>query len=765
MRDILGVDRNYASLSTKDLLDARDQYHWHLVHRRNVIGTAVGLYHIRKDEDWPSRERSARAVAAAARAASTRMRRTSGGIGPEPRTFENSEVRDYSWPCVLVLVHTWIDADQFGTDDGQLPPEDMIPTTLYLPDGRTVPVCVIQVEPTVPDRDLLPAWTWPKSVIGGGFPLISHTQGTTNVASVGALVTDGHTVYALTSRHVAGPAGQPIGTILRGQAVDVGRSSERQLTRLPFTQVYPDFPAHRTYLTLDAALVEVNDLADWTSQTYGLPPVGALADLSERNIGMQLISAQVTAYGAASGRLTGRIAALFYRHRSMGGYDEITDFLIAPDPGQPSSQPGDSGTVWHLIEPSEQPDDPARRLRPIALQWGGQGVRPADPGPGYNFALAAGLTAILRLLDVELVVDYNTGPQPFWGKTGHYTLATVACTQVVTPTLRTLMAANQDRISFPAAGLSPGDIDQATKDAKQHGGFVPLADVADVIWKNLPGQVRGGRDTSPRTGPEHPTHYADIDEPRPADHLTLRALCMQDPANVAVGVWQAFYDALGEQASRDRGLLPFRVWQFYDAMLDALAQDDLVRYLAAAGLMAHYVGDACQPLHGSTLADGLPDGTGKGVHSAYESAMIDHHAADILAALPGRLQDLAAHPLPPVASGQQAAVATVALMDRTATAIPPVDLVNAYAATPGGQSKAVTGKLWDRFGPATVSVLADGARTLAMLWDSAWTQGQGDTRFTAAQLTAVDRSALQNLYESPGFVPSLDLDTIGPNLH
>ncbi len=145
--------------------------------------------------------------------------------------------------------------------------------------------------------------------------------------------------------------------------------------------------------------------------------------------------------------------------------------------------------------------------------------------------------------------------------------------------------------------------------------------------------------------------------------------------------------------------------------------------------------------------------------------MNDPHAADILAALPGRLQVLAAHPLPPVASGQQAAVATVALMDRTATAIPPVDLVNAYAATPGGQSKAVTGKLWDRFGPATVSVLADGARTLAMLWDSAWTQGQGDTRFTAAQLTAVDRSALQNLYESPGFVPSLDLDTIGPNLH
>ena len=66
------------------------------------------------------------------------------------------------------------------------------------------------------------------------------------------------------------------------------------------------------------------------------------------------------------------------------------------------------------------------------------------------------------------------------------------------------------------------------------------------------------------------------------------------------------------------------------------------RYLCAAGLLAHYVGDACQPLHGSMLADGYKDrpttqtvnhrdGTteeveshlGAGVHSAYETAMID----------------------------------------------------------------------------------------------------------------------------------------------
>ena len=757
MRDVLGIDRNYASLSTRDLLDARDQYHWHLVHKRNVIGTAIGLYHIRKSEEWPTQERSARAVAAARTVAAARS-----GTPSEPRTFENSEVREYSWPCVLVLVHTWVDPTAFGTGpDAALPAEDMVPNTLYLPDGRTVPVCVIKVDTAVPDPSLLPAWTWPKSVIGGGFPLISSTQGVQHTASVGDLVTDGHSVYAVTSRHVAGPPGHPVSTILGGHLVEIGRSSHHQLTRRPFTDVYPDFPGRRTFLTLDAALVEVSDVNQWTSQVYGLPPAGELADLSEHNIGLKLINARVVAYGAASGQLRGRIAALFYRHRSIGGYDDVTDFLIAPDPDGPSSQPGDSGTVWHLIEAG----DTGPLLRPIALQWGGQGVLSADAGSAYNFALATGLTNVLRLLDVDLVVDFNTGPQPFWGKTGHYSLATFACGQVTEPGLRTLLTENVDRISFPAANLAPRDIDKATKDAKKNHGFVPLADVADVIWKNLPSQVPGGRDTSPRSGPEHPTHYADIDEPRPDDRQTLRGLSMQDPDhNVTVPVWQSFYDGLGHHASAERGLLPFRVWQFFTAMIGALTRNDLVGYLCAAGLMAHYVGDACQSLHGSMLADGLPDGTGKGVHSAYETSMIDHHAAEIVAALPGRLQELAADPLPQVDTGQRAAAAVVALMDRTARAIDPASLVRIYAATRGGNSQAVTAKLWQAFSPATITILADGARTLAMIWESAWILGNGPGRFSGDALRAIDRDTLQALYENPDFVPSLDLDHIAAAL-
>ncbi len=120
--ELLGVERNYASLSIRDLLEARDLYHYHLIHKANVVGTAIGLYLIRKTDPWPDKDRSAR-------------QRTAKGPKGE-RTLYNSEARDYSWPCVQVFVHEWIDEDRFGTSAGELHPESMVPKTLYMPDGH-----------------------------------------------------------------------------------------------------------------------------------------------------------------------------------------------------------------------------------------------------------------------------------------------------------------------------------------------------------------------------------------------------------------------------------------------------------------------------------------------------------------------------------------------------------------------------------------------------------------------------------------------------
>ena len=56
MTDIFDITRTYSTLSIPDLLLARDQYHYQLMNKANVIATAIGYYRIRKKEHWPSRK-------------------------------------------------------------------------------------------------------------------------------------------------------------------------------------------------------------------------------------------------------------------------------------------------------------------------------------------------------------------------------------------------------------------------------------------------------------------------------------------------------------------------------------------------------------------------------------------------------------------------------------------------------------------------------------------------------------------------------------
>ena len=177
----------------------------------------------------------------------------------------------------------------------------MVPTTLYLPDGRTVPVCVVQVDPAEPDRDLLPGLELARARDRRRVPA-DHAQ--PGRGARGQRRHPGHRrAHRLRAdrRHVGGPAGTRSAPGCVAARSRSASPAAQQLTRLPFTDVYPDLVGHRTYLTLDAGLVEVDELADWSSQIYGLPPAGPLADLSERNMGTRLINAEVIAYGAASG--------------------------------------------------------------------------------------------------------------------------------------------------------------------------------------------------------------------------------------------------------------------------------------------------------------------------------------------------------------------------------------------------------------------------------------------------------------------------------
>ncbi len=142
--DLLDAGEVFASLSVKDLLEARDLYHNHLTGKPNVVGTAIG-YYLMRDVDTTGRSAE-----------------PSGRPTPrsEERRLDNAFVRTESSPCVLAFVTEWLAPDRFG-GAGKYRPDDAVPTRLYMPDGRVVPVCVVKVEPMEPaprPRALASSW-------------------------------------------------------------------------------------------------------------------------------------------------------------------------------------------------------------------------------------------------------------------------------------------------------------------------------------------------------------------------------------------------------------------------------------------------------------------------------------------------------------------------------------------------------------------------------------------------------------------------------
>src|SRR5262249_40214758 len=159
--------------------------------------------------------------------------------GSGPRTLGNSEVRPYSWPCILVFVNKWVPVRDFVKKKGHRGPSDFVPERLYLPDGTLVPVCVIEApEERLPLTQNREVPVFPRQFLGGGYPLLRESQGAQQFATVGCLVTDGHTCYALTSRHVTGDPGEPVYTSVGSESKLVGTSSDKQITRRLFEVVY-----------------------------------------------------------------------------------------------------------------------------------------------------------------------------------------------------------------------------------------------------------------------------------------------------------------------------------------------------------------------------------------------------------------------------------------------------------------------------------------------------------------------------------------------
>jgi hypothetical protein len=103
-------------------------------------------------------------------------------------------------------------------------------------------------------------------------------------------------------------------------------------------------------------------------------------------------------------------------------------------------------------------------------------------------------------------------------------------------------------------------------------------------------------------------------------------------------------------------------------------------------------------------------------------------------------------------------------MRSTFDTINPREIVDAY--DDGLKSETTKSDLlsilWTKFGPRTIEVMADGAKLLALLWESAWREGNGDKAFS--EIVACDPHDLVSFYVSKKNLASYRLTEIDPHL-
>jgi hypothetical protein len=743
--------RDFNALSLIDLLEAREAAHVHLARKEGVIATAIGRYLIRENDP---NSRDPHAVYHGDKA----------DLGP--RRLDNSVITKWSWPCVLVFVRSWREIGDFREH-----PENFISPSIDLPDGRQIPVCVVEAAPqTAAWEAMTPSISDQPRRYCGGVPVYSEVQGHERFGTLGCLVTDGTTTYALTAAHVAGRANAVSKAFCGGELNPIGIADEKHVVRQPFEKIYPTLPGKYVDSCLDAGLIRVSNIGQWSAAVHGIGPVGELISIDMNTLSLSLIGAPVRAHGAASGLIEGQILALFFRYQALGGYDYVADLLIGPrrNKGPLRTRAGDSGSIFFYdhVEASaaanpEKARSSKRRKaseaeiedevgeagesgpwRPLALQWGGQrffGAPAGDGSSSFPFALATSLSTICRELSVEIIRGWDVALPEYWGEVGHFTIGGVACDLISdnSTTLKDLFRNNRVNIGFDDASLVSGHITNL-----HPFDNVPLADVPDDVWRSSIASIRRPEDA--------PTHYSDMDR-KGAHDLTLFQIC-ENPDNIKPSVWLEYYQGIGT-TPEFQGSLPFRIKQIFELMVQYIQAGKVKEYVCASGILAHYVGDACQPLHASRLHNK------NGVHSPYETFMLNENrgANGVLQktrlALEARLGDSE------ILNGAMAAERTIGLMRTVRGILSPEAILEVWNQQDWNSPNYTT--MWQSLGTKTGECMAEGALLLASLWQSAWRVGNGDQHIHSS--ATIPYQKLSNLFRPNGstgveqFLPSLSL--------
>ena len=197
-------------------------------------------------------------------------------------------------------------------------------------------------------------------------------------------------------------------------------------------------------------------------------------------------------------------------------------------------------------------------------------------------------------------------------------------------------------------------------------------------------------------------------------------------------------------------------------------------FLCAGGVLIHYIGDACQPLHSSYLSQGDPDdlidkpkAEGKkmradGVHSGYEDDMVEYgytkaKLTETLRTEIKRQQKAKDEEIIAIKTGFDAAKSVMYLIQQTQATLSPREIVDKWTEllAKGVSKKERAEKMWDEFGEKTVTCMARGCRYLAAIWQASW-DDDGDSKIGEGKEQTEDDIA--TLYNDPAVLPSWRLN-------
>jgi hypothetical protein len=137
------------------------------------------------------------------------------------------------------------------------------------------------------------------------------------------------------------------------------------------------------------------------------------------------------------------------------------------------------------------------------------------------------------------------------------------------------------------------------------------------------------------------------------------------------------------------------------------------------------------------------------VHAVYETQMLDRRRVEFVTGVNALLQQ-SSGAIQTFSGSAAAAHATVLLMKKTLDLIDPMEVIDAYNAETGQERVP---HMWNVLGPRTMRTIANGARALATIWQSAWVEGGGNS-IAAAKLVAQAPADLRALYLQKTFLES-----------